>query len=76
MVKDTVLALDKILPIKGNYKHFEGNSHAHLKSSCFGVEKIVIINEAKLILGTWQSVYFCEFDVSRSRQIFVKAISN
>lgn len=74
VVDDIISALNKVFPVKGNYKHFEGNSHAHLKSSCLGVEKTIIIKDGKLILGTWQSIYFCEFDGPRNRRIFIKII--
>ncbi|WP_242847981.1 YjbQ family protein [Inediibacterium massiliense] len=53
------------------YKHFEGNSHVHLKSSYMGAEKMIIINKGKPILGTWQSVYFCEFDGPRNRNVWI-----
>ena len=58
-----------------NYKHFEGNSHAHLKSSTVGASQTLILNEGSLILGTWQNIYFCEFDGPRNRSYFVKIIS-
>lgn len=74
VVDDIISALNKVFPVNGNYKHFEGNSHAHLKSSCLGVEKTIIIKDGKLILGTWQSIYFCEFDGPRNRRIFIKII--
>jgi len=74
VVRDIITALDKVFPIVGDYKHFEGNSHSHLKSSYIGAEKTLIINEGKLILGTWQSVYFCEFDGAREREVFVKVL--
>lgn len=76
VVRDIIATLDKVFPIHGDYRHFEGNSHAHLKSSYMGAEKTIIIHEGKLILGTWQSVYFCEFDGPRNRKVFVKLISD
>lgn len=72
VIRDIIITLDKVLPIKGDYKHFEGNSHAHLKSSYMGAEKVIIINDGKPLLGTWQSIYFCEFDGPRSRKVFIK----
>jgi len=74
VVRDIIATLDKIFPAEGDYRHFEGNSHAHIKSSYVGVEKTIIINEGKLLLGTWQSVYFCEFDGPRNRKVFIKVI--
>ncbi|MBN2794032.1 MAG: YjbQ family protein [Clostridia bacterium] len=69
--RDIIETLNQVYPIHGNYKHFEGNSHAHIKSSLMGVEKQLIVHEGKCILGTWQSVYFCEFDGPRTRKIYV-----
>lgn len=74
VVRDMIATLDKVFPIKGNYRHFEGNSHAHLKSSYMGAEKTIIIHEGRPVLGTWQSVYFCEFDGPRNRKVFIKII--
>lgn len=74
VVSDMIAALDKVFPIKGDYRHAEGNSHAHLKSSYAGAEKTIIVEEGKLLLGTWQSVYFCEFDGPRSRRVYIKVI--
>lgn len=74
VVRDMITALDQVFPIEGDYMHFEGNSHAHLKSSSMGVDKTIIINDGKPILGTWQSIYFCEFDGPRNRKVFIKII--
>ena len=71
VVSDMIRALDKVFPIIGDYDHYEGNSHAHLKSSFVGVDQMVIIQNRKPILGTWQSVYFCEFDGPRKRQLII-----
>lgn len=60
--------------IDSNYKHFEGNSHAHLKSSTVSASQSLILNEGNLILGTWQDIYFCEFDGPRHRTFYVKII--
>ncbi|QZY56847.1 secondary thiamine-phosphate synthase enzyme YjbQ [Crassaminicella profunda] len=76
VVRDMIVALDKVFPIEGDYRHIEGNSHAHLKSSYMGAEKTIIINEGKPLLGTWQSVYFCEFDGPRSRKVFIKIMAD
>lgn len=76
VVRDMLVTLDKVFPIKGDYRHFEGNSHAHLKSSYVGAEKTIIISDGIPLLGTWQSVYFCEFDGPRNRKVFVKIISD
>jgi len=64
--------VNKIIPFDDNYAHLEGNSAAHIKSSLFGVDQTVIIKNKKLLLGTWQGIYFCEFDGPRSRNIYLK----
>lgn len=71
VVSDMIRALDKVFPIIGDYNHYEGNSHAHLKSSFVGVDQTLIIENSLPILGTWQSVYFCEFDGPRMRQLVI-----
>lgn len=74
VVRDIISSLNNVFPVEGDYRHFEGNSHAHLKSSYMGAEKTIIINEGNPILGTWQSVYLCEFDGPRRRKVFVKVM--
>jgi len=76
VVRDILSSLNKTFPVKGDYSHYEGNSHAHLKSSYMGTNKTLIINEGRPILGTWQSVYFCEFDGPRNRKVFIKIIED
>lgn len=66
--------MNKIVPFEDNYSHLEGNSAAHIKSSLFGVDQNIIIENNKLLLGTWQGIYFCEFDGPRSRKINTKII--
>ncbi len=72
---DMELVLDRVVPWNGGYSHFEGNTAAHVKASMMGSSAQVIISDGKLQLGTWQSLYFCEFDGPRSRQVWVKGIS-
>jgi len=64
--------INKIVPFDDNYSHLEGNSAAHIKSSLFGVSQSIIVENRKLLLGTWQGIYFCEFDGPRSRNIYLK----
>lgn len=71
--RDMLYALDKAYPWDGDYKHFEGNSAAHIKATTVGFQQTVLIHEGRLVLGRWQSIYFCEFDGPRQRQIFVSA---
>ena len=74
VVKDMISALDKAYPVHGEYLHTEGNSHAHIKASLMGSSCTVIIKDGKLLLGTWQGIYFCEFDGPRNREYYVKII--
>ena len=71
---DIITELNKLVPFSGNYQHAEGNSAAHIKSSIIGASVNIIISNGALLLGTWQSVYFCEFDGPRSRKVQVKII--
>ena len=72
VVKDIISSLDRVLPVAGNYSHLEGNSHAHIKSSIIGSSRQIIVEGGKLKLGTWQGIYFCEFDGPRRREIWIK----
>jgi secondary thiamine-phosphate synthase enzyme len=72
--RDIISALEKSVPYSANYRHTEGNSAAHVKSSLVGVSELLIIENGKLVLGTWQSIFFCEFDGPRSRKIIIKVI--
>ena len=75
VVRDVIYGFEKAYPTSDSkYKHFEGNSHAHLKSSTVGASQTVILNDGKLILGMWQDIYFCEFDGPRDRTFYVKII--
>lgn len=73
--RDILSTLEKLVPVKGDYKHFEGNSHAHLKASLMGFNEEIIITDGKLLLGTWQGVYFCEFDGPRHRHVYLRVSS-
>jgi len=72
VVRDMLIGLDKAFPDRQEFRHAEGNSTAHLKSSCVGTSVTVIIESGKLLLGTWQDIYFCEFDGPRSRRFYIK----
>ncbi len=74
--KDIITQLDNLVPLSGNYKHGEGNSPAHIKASLVGSSETVIVQDGELYLGTWQSIYFCEFDGPRRRKIMVKIVKN
>ncbi|MBA2862161.1 secondary thiamine-phosphate synthase enzyme YjbQ [Methanococcus maripaludis] len=74
--KDIIKFLHEKIPENYGFSHNEGNSDAHLKSSFFGPSLTLIINNGKVILGTWQGVYFCEFDGPRSRKFYVKIMKD
>ncbi|MDP2924423.1 MAG: secondary thiamine-phosphate synthase enzyme YjbQ [Candidatus Omnitrophota bacterium] len=73
--KDIINYLEELVPQDKNYTHSEGNSDAHIKSSLLGSSLNIIIENGSLVLGTWQGIYFCEFDGPRQRQIYVKIIA-
>ena len=72
--RDILKELNKIIPFDDHYGHAEGNSAAHIKSTLVGMSKSVLIEEGRLALGTWQAVFFCEFDGPRDRRVMVKVI--
>ena len=69
--RDILAALDRIVPLTDRYRHAEGNAAAHIKASLFGASQTVFIENGRLVLGTWQSLFFCEFDGPRTRQVLV-----
>jgi len=71
---DILQELNKVIPFDDNYTHLEGNSAGHIKASLMGSSVAVIVENGKLKLGTWQGIYFCEFDGPRSRKVWVKVI--
>ncbi|MGB9789392.1 MAG: secondary thiamine-phosphate synthase enzyme YjbQ [Thermotoga caldifontis] len=71
---DIVERLSHIVPANANYHHLEGNSDAHIKASLIGSSVTVPIENAKLALGTWQRIFFCEFDGPRAREVFVQIV--
>ncbi len=72
--RDILKELNKVIPFDDNYGHTEGNSAAHIKSTIVGVSKAVMVEEGRLALGSWQAVFFCEFDGPRERRVFVKVM--
>lgn len=66
---DIEVVLDKLVPWEDGYKHMEGNSAAHVKSSVIGASELIAVKNGKLVLGTWQGIYFCEFDGPRTRKV-------
>ena len=74
VVTDLLFALDKTFPDRPEFRHMEGNSAAHLKASTMGSSVTVIVENGNLVLGTWQGIYFCEFDGPRTRKFYVKVM--
>ena len=74
--KDIIKELNKVIPFEDNYSHLEGNAAAHIKASLVGFSQNIFFEEKRLILGTWQGIYFCEFDGPRSRRVYVKVIAD
>ncbi len=72
--RDMLYETNKIVPFEDGYHHSEGNSAAHIKTSLFGNSSQIIVEKGQLKLGTWQSVYFCEFDGPRSRKLWLKTL--
>lgn len=74
--RDILMELNKIVPFDDGYRHGEGNSSAHIKSSLIGSSCMVLVASGRLVLGTWQGIFFCEFDGPRNRQVHVNIISD
>ncbi len=70
--KDIINHLKKVVPQEKSFMHSEGNSDAHIKASMMGNSLNLIIETGKLVLGTWQGIYFCEFDGPRNRKVYIK----
>jgi secondary thiamine-phosphate synthase enzyme len=73
--EDFLRTLNQVIPFKGAYRHGEGNSPAHIKTSLVGSSVTVMVESERLVLGTWQSIFFCEFDGPRTRKVMVKFIA-
>jgi len=74
VVADMKTILERVVPWEGGYAHAEGNAAAHVKASMMGASRQVIIKGGRIQLGTWQSLYFCEFDGPRSRKVWVQVL--
>jgi secondary thiamine-phosphate synthase enzyme len=70
--KDMIKELFKTIPLQDDYLHAEGNAAAHILSSLLGASQSVLVENGKLVLGTWQAIYFCEFDGPRSRTVLLR----
>lgn len=72
VVKDIIMKLDKLVPQNDGYSHSEGNSDAHIKASMMGASETFLIENGTIALGTWQKIYFCEFDGPRTRKVWLR----
>ncbi len=71
---DMLKVLNQVIPWDANYRHLEGNSAAHIKTTLVGSSELIAIENQRLVLGTWQGIFFCEFDGPRSRKLHVRII--
>lgn len=74
VMKDLMSHLEKLVPQNASFTHLEGNSHAHIKASIIGSDRKVIIENGALKLGTWQGIFFLEFDGPRKREVFIEIL--
>jgi len=72
VTRDILMTLSKLVPPSGGYRHAEGNSDAHVKASLMGPALTLMVEGGRILLGTWQGVFFCEFDGPRQRQLWVR----
>jgi secondary thiamine-phosphate synthase enzyme len=72
--RDIVKTLEKAFPESGDYHHSEGNSDSHIKTMLTGNSSVVLLEDGRLVLGTWQTIYFCEYDGPRNRKVLVRII--
>lgn len=70
--RDLVMSMARVVPADWPYRHAEGNSDSHLKASMVGASEQIIVENGQLVLGTWQGIYFCEFDGARQRKVLIK----
>ncbi|MCF8051085.1 MAG: secondary thiamine-phosphate synthase enzyme YjbQ [Desulfobacterales bacterium] len=75
VAKDLLMVLNQIVPWDAPYQHAEGNSPAHVKTTLVGSSELVSVQQGRLVLGTWQGIFFCEFDGPRSRKAHVRFLS-
>jgi len=73
---DILNTMNKVIPWDDHFKHMEGNSAAHIKVSLFGPSELIPLENGSLVLGTWQGIFFCEFDGPRNRRVNVKILAD
>lgn len=76
VARDMVMEINRVIPFDDGYRHGEGNSAAHIKSSLVGASLWLIVEDGRPFLGTWQGIYFCEFDGPRNRRLHIKVLSS
>lgn len=74
--KDILMILNRVVPWQAEYRHLEGNSPAHVKSTLVGASELVMVENGRLLLGTWQGIFFCEFDGPRTRKVHLKFMNS
>ena len=74
--RDILMVLNRMVPWKADYQHMEGNSPAHIKSSLMGASQLIAVENGQMVLGTWQGIFFCEFDGPRRRKLQIKFIED
>ena len=74
VARDIKMHLAKLVPQDGDYKHYEGNSDSHIKTSMIGSSENIFIESGKLVLGTWQGIFLCDFDGPRTRKVYIKIV--
>jgi secondary thiamine-phosphate synthase enzyme len=72
--KDIIKKLNELVPPNAGYRHMEGNADSHIKASIMGSSVTVLVENSRLVLGTWQKIFFCEFDGPRARTVYVKGV--
>ena len=70
--RDILKILNQVVPWEADYRHMEGNSPAHIKSTLVGASELIMVESGQLVLGTWQGIFFCEFDGPRTRKVHLK----
>ncbi len=76
VARDILAQLERMIPTQGDYYHREGNAPAHIKSSLVGCSQALLVEDGRLVLGTWQGVFLCEFDGPRQRTVLVEVLSS
>ena len=71
---DILACINKVIPFEDGFRHLEGNSAAHIKASLFGTSEVIPLEGGRLLLGTWQGIFFCEFDGPRQRKVNLKIL--